>query len=646
MFGLNQTAALREYFYLYFGNKIVSRWVILALDSIFVCFSFFFAYSLRFNFDSAEIAKYPMYQYMGVVLSVYLICFLIFKPFAGIIRHAGLIDLQRIMYANFLGLFMVFGLYWLSFLNIQLEVLRVPSSILLIHFFVVTFLMSTTRFFIKSFYHIVKRMNIRPTNIIIYGAGYDGMKAKNILEQDHSLNYKVVAFVDEKPSKVGMLMDGLPIYAPGKVDKRLIQVLRAKVLIVAFQEQTSEQRRKILSRFLDFDLQIKNLPPVTQWVNGEFQPDQLQNIKIENLLERDPIRLDHKEVKNQIKGKVVMITGGAGSIGSEIARQVMYYEPEKLILLDTAESALHDLVTSLEQVFKEKSKTIVSSLCDVRVVERLEPLFRHHQPDVIYHAAAYKHVPLMEMHPFEAVQSNVKGTQIMVDLAVKYRVGHFVLVSTDKAVNPTNVMGASKRLAELYCQSYYHQSVTTFITTRFGNVLGSNGSVIPLFKRQIAEGGPLTITHPEVTRYFMTIPEASELVLEAGAMGKGGEIFVFDMGRPIKVVDLARKMLQIWGKTGEIEIQFVGLRPGEKLYEELLSNLEETMETYHPKIRIVKGKAIPTREVRINIDDLISRLEELSDRGIVQRMKAILPEYKSNNSIFEELDIQLETLAS
>lgn len=508
--------------------------------------------------------------------------------------------------------------------------------------------MSSIRFVIKSFYRVVRRGYIKPANVIIYGAGTEGVKTKNILEQDSTLNYKVIGFIDDKSSKAGMLIDGLPIYPSERMSKLFLKHLNIDVMIVAIQKISSDHRKKLLNQFLGHNLVIKNVPPVNQWIDGGFKSSQLQDIKIEDLLGRNPISLDHTEVKAQIKRRVVMITGAAGSIGSEIARQVLHYKPSLLVLVDKSESALHDLITELQHISKfVDGLKIIPSLCDVRNYNRLSSVFEQYKPEVIYHAAAYKHVPMMESHPYEAVRSNVLGTRNVLNIAIDHQSRDFVLVSTDKAVNPTNVMGASKRLAEIYCQFYQRQSKTTIITTRFGNVLGSNGSVIPLFKKQINEGRALTITHPEVTRYFMTIPEASELVLEAGAMGNGGEIFVFEMGDPIKMVDLAKKMIQICGKNeDEIDISFIGLRPGEKLYEELLSNHEETKETYNPKIRIVKGKEIPHPDVIRRIDELIENLDNLDDIDIVKRMKTILPEYKSNNSIFEELDEGVESMRS
>ena len=610
------------------------------IDLVFVCFAFFFAYLLRFNFDLLTIVELPVYGNMAVILFSYSIGFALYRPFKGIVRHTGIYDIQRIIYSNGLGISLGLILYGVSFISPSLNFLLVPISILFIHFFVATFLMASVRFAIKSFYRAITKGYLRPRNVLIYGAGNEGLKTKHVIEQETNLGYKVVGFIDDQRSISGLTLDGLPIYNSNALSKSLIAQLRVQVAVICIQKMSSMKKQKLLNRFLDFDLEIKSVPPVNQWINGEFASNQIEDLKIDDLLGRNPIRLDHKEVKDQIRGRVVMVTGAAGSIGSEISRQVMHYKPSLLILVDKAESDLHDLVTELQHVSQYvDGLKMVPALCDVVNTPRMQELFELYHPEVIYHVAAYKHVPLMENHPYEAIRSNVLGTRNVVQLCMDYEVKDFVLVSTDKAVNPTNVMGASKRLAELYCQYYQRKSETTIITTRFGNVLGSNGSVIPLFKKQIQEGRPLTITHPEVSRYFMTIPEASELVLEAGAMGKGGEIFVFDMGDPVKMVDLAKKMIQICGKSeDEIDINFIGLRPGEKLYEELLSNLEETKETYHSKIRIVKGKTLPHPDIIRRIDELVEMIDTFDDKEIVRRMKTILPEYKSNNSIYEELD--------
>jgi FlaA1/EpsC-like NDP-sugar epimerase len=380
------------------------------------------------------------------------------------------------------------------------------------------------------------------------------------------------------------------------------------------------------------------VPPVTNWINGELSFNQIKSIKIEDLLERDPIKLDDLAISAQLKNKVVLITGAAGSIGSELARQCANYSPKKIYLLDQAESPLHELELEFNEKFKDTAFEVV--IADIRNIERLKHVFNSFQPQIVFHAAAYKHVPMMENNPSESIFTNILGTKNTADLANEFKVERFVFVSTDKAVNPTNVMGASKRIAEIYIQSLGKKSQTKFITTRFGNVLGSNGSVIPRFKKQIEEGGPITITHPDITRYFMTIPEASQLVLEAGSIGKGGEIFVFNMGKSVKILDLARKMILLSGlkENRDIKIIFTGLRPGEKLFEELLADTENTLPTHHDQILIGKVREYDYEEVKNIINELIKLFNTQNNELIVQRMKDLVPEFKSNNSVFQKLD--------
>ncbi len=477
---------------------------------------------------------------------------------------------------------------------------------------------------------------------MIYGAGKSGLITKNALEQDDRFKYKVAGFIDDNPSKIGKKLEGIPVLARDSITDSYLKQLDITEIIISIQNIPSQQKRLIVDFFLDMDVVIKNTPSTSQWMDGEFSSKQIKTIRIEELLERDEIRLDHKNVKDQVAGQVVLVTGAAGSIGSEICRQLLHYKPSKLILIDQAESDLYELINDLENRFNGIVKDrVIPYICDVCNKIRTDRIFKTHQPHVVYHAAAYKHVPLMEVNPSEAVEVNVLGTKNIVDLSIKYQASNFVLVSTDKAVNPTNIMGASKRIAELYCQSRQQteSSKTKFITTRFGNVLGSNGSVVPLFKKQIERGGPLTITDPKVTRYFMTIPEACELVLEAGAMGNGGEIYVFDMGEPIRIIDLARKMIRLSGYSEhEIPIKTVGLRPGEKLYEEVLSSDENSVETHHPKINIAKVRKHDSQKIMDGCDSLLEALLEGKERGLVQQMKLMVPEFISNNSTFEELD--------
>lgn len=629
----------------YYANRLVSRWLILLLDLLFVTVSFSFAYALRFNFDLHFLDNYAVGTQLLVVLGSYVFGFIIFKPFSGIIRHTSIKDVENIAFANTsaFGLYLIIDYVLIDKFGLM-EVLRVPLSILIIHFMVVTITMISVRFFIKSFYFTIVKNKFERKSVIIYGAGKSGLIAKHALEQDDQFKYRVAAFVDENSTKIDKKLEGVAIVGEEAVTESFLKTNHVTEIIIAIQKISPQRKRQIIDRFLGLDVIIKNIPATDQWMGGEFSSKQIKNIRIEDLLGRDEIRLDHKNVKAQIKERIVMVTGAAGSIGSEITRQLLHYKPSKIILVDQAESPLYDLTIDLEQQFNGMAtKRLVKYVCDVCNPVRMEYIFNKHHPDIIYHAAAYKHVPLMEQNPAEAIEVNVSGTRNVADLAVKYGVEAFVFVSTDKAVNPTNIMGASKRIAEMYCQSkqWEDESDTHFITTRFGNVLGSNGSVVPLFRKQIERMGPITITHPEVTRYFMTIPEACELVLEAGAMGNGGEIFLFDMGESVKIIDLAKKMIKLSGYTeNEIEIKTVGLRPGEKLYEEVLSDEENSLETHHPKIAIAKVRAVSHEKVLAGYDILMASLQNGDDSKLVKQIKKMVPEFKSNNPLFDDTDIK------
>ncbi|HFB99713.1 MAG TPA: polysaccharide biosynthesis protein, partial [Phaeodactylibacter sp.] len=478
--------------------------------------------------------------------------------------------------------------------------------------------------------------------VAIYGAGETGISTKKALDRDLGNRFSVNAFFDDNRKYQKKRLLGVPIYPADFLERYLI-TNQPKILILADNNISTKRKQEIIDRCLEHHVKVRNVPPVEKWINGELSLQQIKEIKIDDLLERAPIQLNLNNIEDQIKGKTILITGAAGSIGSEIARQIMRFYPQLVVLLDQAETPLYELNIEISNNFTFSKHEIV--IADVRNKERMENVFRSFQPDIVYHAAAYKHVPLMEHNPSEAILTNVIGTSIVADLSVKYKVKKFVFVSTDKAVNPTNIMGASKRMAEIYIQSLNHaqydnNTFTKFITTRFGNVLGSNGSVIPLFKKQIAAAGPVTVTHPEMTRYFMTIPEACQLVLEAGAMGRGGEIYVFDMGKSIKILDLAKRMIRLSGlELGkDIQIIFTGLRPGEKLYEELLNPAETSLPTHHKKILIATVREYDFEKVKNIVSQLHLLFDKQNNNDLVKMLKDYIPEFKSNNSVFEKLD--------
>ena len=477
---------------------------------------------------------------------------------------------------------------------------------------------------------------------MIYGAGKAGILTKNALMNDLENEYNVACFVDDNPGKKGKSMEGIPVNGPEVLNPKYITQKNIKEVIIAMHNIDPVKKRQIADACLQLNVTIKNIPPVDSWIADELEARQIKNVRIEDLLQREPIVLKNSMVTTGNKDKVILVTGAAGSIGSEIARQLMHLPIGKLILLDQAETPLHDLKLRFRHTFTKFDEVAQVVIADVSDVRRMEWVFETYRPQLIYHAAAYKHVPMMEENPVEAVRVNVFGTRLLADLAMRYETERFIMVSTDKAVNASNVMGATKRLAEIYTQSLGagNPEKTKFITTRFGNVLGSSGSVIPIFRQQIEEGGPVTVTHPDITRFFMTIPEACQLVLEAGAMGNGGEIYMFDMGQPVKIVDLAMNMIRLSGLKPEedIKIVFNGLRPGEKLYEELLNKDEDTLQTHHPRILIAKVSPAKFDAVTSQLDKLDVAWKMGDDYEMVRIIKEIVPDFRSNNSRYESLD--------
>ncbi len=619
-------------------NKSYPRIWVLVIDLLFCLFSIIFAFSLRFNFSipPERISELPY-----VVLFVMLVrglSFWISRSHTNLIRYTNTKDVGRIFLVLSWGsvIFLISNFFKLYFID---GFFIIPLSVIIIDFFITVFLLTTYRLIIKTLYMEYAYAGKSIVNVAIYGAGEAGFITKEALDRDSSMTYNVLAFIDDDPVKIGKKVEGVKIIGSGKLEHLLANNI-VTVLIIAIQNIDVERKKQIIETALKYNTRILYVPPVSQWINGQLSFKQIKTVNIEDLLEREEIRLFRKELISDLKDKVIVITGAAGSIGSELTNQIMDYDFKKLILIDQAETALFHL----EAEFAKHGNfdKIVFYVGDICNKHRMERIFELYQPDFVFHSAAYKHVPVMEINPAEAVDTNVNGTRILSDLSVRFGVSKFVMISTDKAVRPTSVMGASKRIAEIYVQALNQLDKTRFITTRFGNVLGSNGSVILLFKKQIEKGGPITITHPEVTRYFMTISEACQLVLEAGGMGKGGEVFIFDMGESIKIIDLATKMIKLSGlELGkDIQVVYTGLRPGEKLYEELLFEKESTIPTHHPKIMIAKVEDNELSYIRKEIDELIAIAEKDGDLDIVKKMKEIVPSFISKNSKFEQLDVK------
>ena len=627
-----------------YSSSFISRWIILLMDVGIVFISFLMAYLIRFNFNYIEIDPYEVRIHALTITSIYLISFLITSSYSGILRHTGISDVIRILKSGVISLSVLIVINLAIGFNGAGSIFYVSYSIIILHFLLSNFWLVGTRVFIKLAYlELTKQYATESIPVIIYGAGSAGLLTKNALVKDRSARYNIVAFIDDNPSKISKRIEGVPVLNQYRALRgSYINRHEIKQLIIAIDGITPVKKKKIIEAGLDLNLDVKVIPPIGNWINGQLSTKQLRRVKIEELLERDTIKLDNKNIEREISNKIVMVTGAAGSIGAEISRQVLNYSPKRLIIIDQAETPTFDLQFEIQNSkefsqYQNKIEFIVASVKDKFRMDNIISLYR---PDIIYHAAAYKHVPLMEDNPYEALMVNIFGTKTMADLAKKYEVEKFVMVSTDKAVNPTNIMGASKRIAEIYIQSLSNGK-TKFITTRFGNVLGSNGSVVPIFRKQIDQGGPVTITHKEITRYFMTIREACNLVLEAGAIGNGSDIFVFDMGQPVKIYDMAKKMIKLLGYSeGQIEINEIGLRPGEKLYEELLNNSENTLPTHHPKILRAEVNALTNNQINNYLVDLSSLIVESNEYSLVSKMKEIVPEFVSNNSVYEKLDVK------
>ena len=627
-----------------YSNRFVSRWMVLLIDVVIVSFAFAVSNLVRFNFDLTVIDLSWTVNQLFWVLNAYLVGFIVFKSFSGIIRHTGVEDAVRLFYASSLatGILVLMNLVSYRFWPEIIAPNSVGLAVVFINYVFSLFFLVTSRFLFKAVFLAVFEGGKNKVNVIIYGAGKSGTITRQTLLQDDSLHYNVVGYIDDNPSKIYKSVQGIRVYPSSVLESDFIEKKDVKEVILSIQNISNIRKRQIIDQCLIHNIKVKNVPPVQNWINGELSSKQIKAVKIEDLLQREEIVLENDNVANEIEEKVIFVTGAAGSIGSEIARQLLHYKPAQLILIDQAESPLYELEIELRKQHAHLLHNVRFVIADVRNEKRMRSLFKKFHPNYVFHAAAYKHVPLMEDNCYEAVLVNIFGTQSLADLSVEFGVSKFVMVSTDKAVNPTNVMGATKRVAEIYTQSLNNAYAgnTKFVTTRFGNVLGSNGSVIPLFKRQIEAGGPITVTHPDITRYFMTIPEACQLVLEAGVMGNGGEVFIFDMGESVKILEVAKKMIKLSGLTlgKDIQITFTGLRPGEKLYEELLNVQENTVPTHHPKIMIAKVRAYDFDQIAQQLVMLRQLLNTGEDQRIVTKVKEIVPEFVSNNSVFEQID--------
>lgn len=614
------------------------RWVISLNDLIISIVSLGIAYLIRFDFKTSSAEIMSEWNILSKSLPLFIIIKLIvfnsFQVQKGLVRYTSTEDLKRILAAltTCSLLFLFFGVLRKHYYD---SYYLFPSSVLIMEYFISFFLMLGTRFTVKLIYLESLKTKEVKERVLIYGAGVSGLITKRTIENDVLISYSIIGYIDDNEKMRGTRLEGVKIFHTSELDK-LIDDEGVTQLIIAIQNLDKEKRKKIVDICLNRKVNVQQVPRPRSWINGEFSTKQINKIRIEDLLGRKPIVLNTEKISSELNHKTILVTGAAGSIGSGLVDQIAHYHPDNIILFDQAESALYDLQNELYLNYPELNFTVV--IGDICNKERLEHLFSVHKPQYIFHAAAYKHVPLMEENPSEAVSTNIRGTKQLVDIALEYSVEKFIMISTDKAVNPTNVMGASKRIAEIYAQSKSGLH-TKFITTRFGNVLGSNGSVIPLFQRQIDSGGPITVTDPKVTRFFMTIPEACQLVLEAASMGEGGEIFVFDMGESVKIIDLAKKMIQLSGlELGkDIEIKYTGLRPGEKLYEEVLSDEEQTIPTHHPQILIAKMREQELTSLE-KIEELVNFKYDQNNRHLVKKMKEIVPEFISNNSEFSKLD--------
>jgi FlaA1/EpsC-like NDP-sugar epimerase len=628
-----------------FKIRILPRWLVFLLDLFLVCFCLFLSRMLKSNHNWAHMDVGLRFM-VGVALVVNAVLFFVFKSYAGIIRYTNLEDTSRLVMVNAIA----------AFIYLAINVFLLGSQdyftlqIVTINFFITSFVIISYRLAVRYCFNFYKSLSdgekVQKKKVAVYDASADGMHIKKVMNSLPNGELQVVAFLDDSFRTEGKLLEGLPIYSTNESSIARLRAEGVELLIIANKQMEKGKLNDLVDTCLAHGIRIQQVPAMLDWLNGKLDTQQLQDINIEDLLEREVITIHNEAIYSELKGKKILVTGAAGSIGSELVRQLLQYRPMLIILCDKAETPMHELQMEIQD--KHKNANVKAYLGDICDRARMEHLFEVYNPQIVFHAAAYKHVPLMEDNPSIAVLNNVYGTKVLAELAVANDVEKFVMVSTDKAVNPTNVMGASKRIAEIFTQSYFRHLMkdqdkntngprtTKFVTTRFGNVLGSSGSVIPRFKKQLEKGGPLTVTDPEITRFFMTIPEACLLVIEAGAMGQGGEIFIFDMGKPVKIADLARKVIKLAGKEPDVDIRIVytGLRPGEKLYEELMSSAEKVMPTYHEKIMIADVRQYDFAVVEKRVEKLINSARQHYTLETVFLMKELVPEFVSNNAAY------------
>ncbi|HEX2968905.1 MAG TPA: nucleoside-diphosphate sugar epimerase/dehydratase [Bacteroidales bacterium] len=622
---------------LMFRNYSLPRWLVLLIDTLVVYFSFLIAYILRYNFETTSFEISRALKQAWIVLFVYTSFMVIFKSFSGMIRHTTIKDTYRIILTSFCSLIVLLITTLISRGDSIESLYNISISILLIHFGAVTVTLFLFRVFVKAFYEFATSSTNARKNVVIYGCGETGIVVRRVIEADTRSQYRLKCYVDDDKKIQGKKVNGFPVYSRQILTKEFVEREEIKAFIIAINKIAPSKKKDVIESIIDLGCEILDTPSIDTWFNGQFEIKNLHKVKFEDLLGREPIKLDLEKIQNGLKGKTILVTGAAGSIGSEIARQLMRFKIGRIILFDQAETPCFYLAQELSSQIDCEFKIVIG---DVTRIEVIEQVFMDYLPQIVFHAAAYKHVPLMELHPHEAFRVNVGGTKNVAELAIKYHAEKFVMISTDKAVNPTNVMGATKKICELLVHTLSKRKDidTKFITTRFGNVLGSNGSVIPLFNSQIAKGGPVTITHPNITRYFMTIPEACQLVLEAGFMGNGGQIYVFDMGDPVKVLDVALNLIRLSGLEPykDIKIKYVGLRPGEKLYEELFSCDEPMIPTHNPKISIAQISGNNLETVYSRVELILSSLYDLSSQQLVKEMIQIVPGYKGKPELINK----------